>query len=325
MPGTSPDPDPAPGGRSRPSRRAGARGSVRLCTLAGIPVRVHWTFVFVLVLVALSAPGTGIVAVAAGAAWVGVLFGSVVVHEFGHSLLARHRGFTVRDIVLLPIGGMSEIEGLSGGPPADEFWIAVIGPLTSVGLSGVAALIGTFLDARLWPPTLMGGPFVVRVLWMNLLLAAFNMTPAIPLDGGRALRAALVAWRGEPRGTWLAVGIAQAVGYAMIVLGLFYDLWLALIGFFVVVFSRAEERDAEVRRALAGLRVLDLMVHDTTPLAATGGEELDPTDPLYPDAIEALTRTRSDVLAVVHDGRQVGVLRKVDVEAVLRARSTAAR
>jgi Zn-dependent protease len=291
-------------------------------TVAGIPVRLHWSFAFVLVLVALTAPGANAAALLSAAAWVGALFGSVLVHEFGHSLLARHPGFRVRDIVLIPIGGMSEIEGLPGAP-RDEFWIAVSGPLTSVGLAAVAAAIGVATHARLWPPTLMAGPFVVRVLWMNLLLAAFNMTPAIPLDGGRALRAALVARRGEAGATELASSIGQALGYAMIVGGAFYDLWLALIGLFVVVSARAEARDAELRRILAGIRVVDVMVPGATPPGAPATAGLAPSDPLYPDGLEALSRTRSAELPVILDGRQCGVLRKADVELLVRSRSRA--
>jgi Zn-dependent protease len=320
MPDTLPERADKPRRPHRGSgRQASSRGSAHLVTIAGIPIRLHWSFAFVLVLVALTAPGADAAALAWAAGWVGALFGSVVVHEFGHSLLARRRGFVVRDIVLLPIGGVSEIEGFPGSP-ADEFWIAVVGPLTSVAVAGVAAAIGLFTHARLWPPTLMAGPFVARFMWMNLLLAGFNMAPALPLDGGRVLRGALAARRGEPRATALAAAIGQATGYAMIVFGVFYNLWIALIGLFVIVSARGEVRQAEIRQALAGLRVLDVMVHDTTPPAGGATEELSPSDPLYPDALEALTRTRSAALPVVVDGRQVGILRMVDVEALLRAR-----
>ncbi len=294
---------------------------MRLVTIGGIPIRLHWSFAFVVVLVVLAAQGSGPAAIGYAAGWVATLFGSVLVHELGHSLLARRRGFTVRDIVLLPIGGMSEIAELPGAP-ADEFWIALVGPLTSVGVAALCGAIGALLGTPLWPPTLMSGPFVTRVLWMNLLLAGFNMVPALPLDGGRVFRAALSARRGDLRATELAVTAGRAIGAGMLAFGVLYDLWLAVIGLFVILGAGAEARASTLRRALAGLRVADVMVREFPHAPDPAGPEpLGPDDPLYPTAIEALTRAGADELAVVAEGRQIGVLRRVDVEAVIGHRT----
>ena len=94
--------------------------SIRIGRIKGVPIRVHWSFPLLLLLVLVpSSGGESAAAVVAGLAWIAVLFACIVVHELSHCFVARHRGFRVRDIVLLPIGGASEIEGLPG-PPADE-------------------------------------------------------------------------------------------------------------------------------------------------------------------------------------------------------------
>ena len=117
-----------------------------------------------------------------------------MLHELSHSFVARRRGFVVRDIVLLPIGGASEISGLPGAPP-DELAIAIAGPLASVTLALALALIGYMTGAHLWPPTLFSGALLSRLMWVNFLLAGFNLLPAIPMDGGRVLRALLARKR----------------------------------------------------------------------------------------------------------------------------------
>lgn len=298
-------------------------GSLRIGTLWGIPIRVHWSFGLLVALLALSYQGSGGRAVLAALVWLTVLFGSVVVHELAHSAVARHRGIEVRDIVLLPIGGMSEIADISRSA-GDEFWIALVGPLTSFALATAVAVVSALLRAPLWPPTLMAGPFVVRVFWMNVLLGAFNLVPALPLDGGRVLRAALWMRTSEERATETAVAVGRLFGVLMIVLGLFVDLWLALIGLFVVLGAQNEARLSVVRSALAGLTVADVMV--AVPPAASSAEPrpgvrtLSPTDPLFPTALEALSTAHAQVLPVTDHGAVVGVLREKDVEAIIRRR-----
>ena len=264
-----------------------------------MPIRLHWSFPLLLVLVILPTGGkSNARSIAEGLLWIAVLFVCVVVHELSHSLVARRRGFAVRDIVLLPIGGVSEISGLPGAP-ADELAIAMAGPLASVGLGLLIASVAYATGARLWPPGLFAGPLSSRLVWANFLLAGFNLLPAIPMDGGRVLRALLARKRSDLRATLLAAQIGRFMGIAMMLVGLRYDIWLCLIGLFVFVGAIGEKHAATVRAAAGGLRVFDVMVHDPTTLEAS-----------FPLSVVApfLEAQPGRVLPVVDHGRYVGLI-----------------
>jgi Zn-dependent protease len=264
-----------------------------------VPIRLHWSFPLLLVFVA--APAGGKLTAGSfleGLAWIATLFVCIVIHELSHSFVAQRRGFVVRDIVLLPIGGASEISGLPGAP-ADELAIAVAGPLASIALGLVLALIGYLTGAHLWPPTLFAGALTSRLMWLNLLLAAFNLLPAIPMDGGRVLRALLARKRSDLDATVLAVRIGRLMGFAMVLVGFRFDLWLCVIGLFVIVGAGGEQRAAAVRTATGGLKVSDVMVHDPTTLEVS-----------FPLSVVApfLQATPGRVLPVVDRGRYVGLI-----------------
>ena len=144
--------------------------------------------------------GLGVVG---GLAWLAIVFGCIVVHELAHSLVARRRGALVREIVLLPIGGVSRLENLPESP-SDELAIAIVGPAASVALAGAAALAEVALRQPLLPVDLAGGPLLARLVWFNLIIAGFNLLPAFPLDGGRVFRAVLERRYDLERATHLA-------------------------------------------------------------------------------------------------------------------------
>jgi len=225
----------------------------------GIPVRVHWSFAGLIVLVVALTAGSGVATVLAALGWLALLFASVVVHELAHSLVARRRGLAVHDIVLLPIGGVSEIPELTRTSD-DELRIAVAGPAASVGLALVFGILGLTMGAALWPPTLVSGSILVRLAWMNLLLAGFNLVPALPMDGGRVLRAALAKRHGDLWATAVATRVAKILGAGMIVVGVFVDVWLILIGIFVLLGAQGESQVSRTRAVLGDRSVGDLTV-----------------------------------------------------------------
>ena len=140
----------------------------------GVPIRLHWSFPLLLVLLAIPVGGHFLVApFLESLVWIGALFACVVVHELSHCFVARRRGFAVRDVVLLPIGGASQISGLPGAP-ADELAIAVAGPAASLAVGLAMAFLGYLTGAHLWPPTLFVGAIASRLMWANFLLAGFN-------------------------------------------------------------------------------------------------------------------------------------------------------
>jgi len=186
------------------------------------------------------------------------LFASIVLHELGHSLVARKCGISIKQITLFLFGGVAEMEE---EPPSagSELAMAVAGPLTSL-LLAVGLLAARLLLGRLGVPApLLGVASYLAIL--NAALAIFNMLPAFPLDGGRVLRAGLWSWRGDLRwATRIASSIGSGFGMLFIVLAVmaflrgsfFTGLWWFMIGLFMRAASQTSYRQVLVRRVLQG-------------------------------------------------------------------------
>jgi Zn-dependent protease len=245
--------------------------------LFGIPLRIHvsWLIVFGLVSWSLAAgyfpaqlPDLPVwsywtKAIIAAA----MFFASLILHELGHSLVARWHGVGIASITLFVFGGVSEMRE-EPRTPRQEFEIAAIGPAVSFALAGVFAVIG-FLTRG--DGALTGTSVVVRYLAsVNLLLAIFNLLPAFPLDGGRVLRAALWYFKGDlVEATQKAARVSSLLALVLIGLGLlqlfagrFGGVWLALIGWFIRQAGASAATQASLRQVLAGLRVRDVMTPD---------------------------------------------------------------
>jgi Zn-dependent protease len=251
------------------------RQSLRLGTVAGIPVDVHWTVAVVLVIITDSLgasvlpvtlphqPAITYWSVAAAASL--VFLCSLLVHELAHALVARRNGVSVRSITLWMLGGMTELDGEPQSAGAD-LRIALAGPAAS--LAEAAAFGGLALIAGYSGAAPVATAATAWLAVMNGLIAAFNMLPGAPLDGGRVLRAAL--WRRYRDETRAALAAARAgrylgaviiaAGVAELLVWLRLDgIWLVVIGWFLVSAATTEERVAIATSALAGLRVADVM------------------------------------------------------------------
>ncbi|MFJ8962591.1 site-2 protease family protein [Lentzea sp. NPDC102401] len=251
--------------------------SIPLGRVHGIPVGAHWsTLVAVIVIgqvVAVSvlpqaAPGhSPLVYWTAGVLAALAFLASLLVHEFAHALTAQRFDVGVRRIDLWMLGGVSQLSS-SPGTPRAEFLISVAGPGASVGVGALTYGLGTALAA--WgAPALVVSP----VLWLaitNGVLAAFNLVPAAPLDGGRVLAAA-VWWRtgDERRGTKAAAVAGRAFGAALAAFGLMEvfagvvaGLWLVLMGAYLVVSSTAEQSANEALHRLGTTLARDVMTPD---------------------------------------------------------------
>jgi Zn-dependent protease/CBS domain-containing protein len=261
-----------------PSSRAPDEGlfhaSIPLGRVAGVELGANWSWLLILGLMVWSLgavvfpeqnPGLSDAAYAAMAGVAALLFfGCLLAHELGHALQAQREGMEIEGITLWVFGGVARFRGMfpSAG---SEFRIAIAGPLVSlvlgVTLTGVAALLPL--------PAAVDGV----ATWLgriNLILLAFNMLPALPLDGGRVLRSLLWRRSGDfSRATRTAGALGTAFGQVMIALGLVSflfggagGLWLAFIGWFLTRAAGAESRLAEMRTVLAGMEVRDAMVRD---------------------------------------------------------------
>jgi Zn-dependent protease len=213
----------------------------------GIPLRLHWTFFLLIPFVVLVDSGAGTHTVLAGLLWIVALFSFVVAHEVAHCIVARRRGAGVLGIVLFPLGGLSQLEAMPNAPD-DELAVAIAGPMFSLAIGVLLLATGLLLGADVWPPTLFAGGWWARLGWLNLLLGAFNMLPALPMDGGRVLRASLARHRSSLEATEVAGRVARYLGVTMIVIGLLYDVWFCLIGMFVLLGANAEVEAARLPR-----------------------------------------------------------------------------
>lgn len=278
-----------------PARR---RWSFPIGRILGIEIRVHVTFFFLVALfvaAGLAPQGPGLLD---ALGWLVLIFASVVFHELAHCVVGRRRGAVVHEIDLLPIGGVSRLEHLPE-TPADELAMAIAGPASSVVLGLAAAAAALAVSQTLIPIDLASGPVLPRLAWLNLLLAAFNMLPAFPLDGGRVLRALLARRLDLERATHVAATTGRWLAAALIALGVFVDPWLVLIGVFVYLGADIEERATLVHLRLTGHRVRDAMLRAPTVVDAA----------MPISELRRLVRCDEQrAFPVVRDGRLVGLV-----------------
>ncbi|MBI4571903.1 MAG: site-2 protease family protein [candidate division NC10 bacterium] len=257
------------------------RGTVRIGTLAGIPLELHFTWAIIFALLSWSL-ATGYFPQAVpdlptGSYWSkGVLaalllFASILAHELGHALVARREGVQTRRIVLFAFGGVAELKAEPPGPGA-EFRIAVAGPVVSIGLVVFFGILTGALAVR------PGAAAVAAYLAMlNGIVVLFNLIPAFPLDGGRILRAALWRFWGDlPRATRAAAGAGRFFAYFLIVTGIFGmlaghaagALWRVFIGLFLLMAAQSAAASVWLKDALSGLHVRDLMTAEPVAVPA---------------------------------------------------------
>jgi Zn-dependent protease/CBS domain-containing protein len=298
-----PTPSPQPVPAVQPSR-----WSWRLGKLFGIDVRVHATFLVLLAWVAIShlVQGQGVLTAASGVAYVLAVFAIVVMHELAHALTAKRFGIATRDILLLPIGGISRLERMPTRP-YQELLVTVAGPAVNVALALLLFLtlvaMGTAGDAL--DLSLVGGPFLAKLMWTNVALALFNLLPAFPMDGGRVLRALLaMGHRDYARATDIAAIVGQAMALVFGLVGLFTNPFLVFIAFFVWIGAHEEARLTHVRASLAGVPVSRAML--------TGMMVVPPGVPVA-DVVQSMLGSFQDEVPVVAGTRLVGVVAREDV------------
>lgn len=241
---------------------------IKLMTVRGIEVRLNWSLFLIIGLITFSLAtglypevmqgwGAGAIIFAALISAVG-LFASVLLHELAHSLLAQRFGMKVEEIVLHLFGGVSNLKE-DPKTARQEFWIAVIGPLTSLGLGGLLLLL-SFVAGE---PNPAIGAILTYLGLMNLMLGFFNLLPAFPLDGGRVLRSLIWGATKSPlKATRIAAGSGRVIGWLFIFLGILAllnggltGLWLGLIGWFINSAARASYMQAVMQYGLKDAKV----------------------------------------------------------------------
>ncbi len=221
------------------------KGKFRVGSVSGIGIHLHWTLaiLFVWLFGVYMWRGASPGAALTGVGLVAALFGCVVLHELGHSLTAKRFGIQTRDITLYPFGGIAMLAGRQM-KPVDELWVALAGPAVNVVIAAVLFVVSNVLEApRAFEMILLPGGFVATLMWMNLALAAFNMIPAFPMDGGRVLRAGLATRIRYDRATQIAVFFGVAIAAVFVIVGLvIFNPVLMFIGVFVFLGASQESR-----------------------------------------------------------------------------------
>jgi Zn-dependent protease len=305
----------------RPKGTIMKSGSFKVGRAFGIDVKVHWTFLLLLLFFAgygYARSGSLFGALLATGLVV-VLFVFVVLHEYGHSLVAQRLGIEIHDITLLPIGGLARMSAIPE-KPSDEVKIAIAGPLVNVVLAAILyglAYLG-FGSAGLRVPDLAAsgislGGILSYLAFINVILAGFNFIPAFPMDGGRVLRGLLATRMGAVRATEVAAVVGQGFAFVFFFYGLLSgNIVLVLIAAFVFFGAGAEAQIVRQRELMRGLSVRDVMAAkqhtETVTSYHTFGQVLDAVIHGYQEDFPVVDEagnlagmlTRREILAAAH-------------------------
>jgi Zn-dependent protease len=304
-------------------------GSWRIGTITGIGIYLHWTFLILLGWIGVSyvLRGDDLGDALHGIILIVALFGVVVLHELGHALAARRYGIPTKDITLLPIGGVARLERMPE-EPREELVVALAGPAVNVVLAivcvvaimvfgGVPAVavsvkaglteLGVLMANQQQLQVLNEFPlldFLANMLIVNVMLVAFNLLPAFPMDGGRVLRAILAMNMDYVSATQTAATVGKGMAVLFGFWGLFHNPFLMFIALFVWLGAASEASMVQVKSGLQGIPVAQAMVSEFRTLA--------PHDPLAEAARHIIAGFQHD-FPVEEGGRVVGVLTKTDL------------
>jgi len=290
--------------------------SFRIARIAKIEVKLHFSFGLVLLLGAWQWGRVhGLRGAAFGVLLMVLLFVCVTLHELAHSLVARSFQLPADEIVLYPFGGAAQVEG-DAPKPIQELLVAIAGPAMNVMIAAVLLLL---TSARLEWTRMTTGEHITRaalarpstttlLVWLlsaNAMMAVFNMLPALPLDGGRVLRAALVPRLGARTATRIAAGLGQVLSIVVGIWALTVDNYgLALTALVIFLGATGEQKEPVRRSVLSTLRVGDVFNRNAITLV--------PRDPVTRVIDHILTSYQPD-FAVIERGKLIGVVTRKQV------------
>jgi Zn-dependent protease len=247
----------------------------------GVRIQIHWTFFLLILWIILSElqRGGNKQSAMISVGFILSVFACVILHEMGHILTARKFGIDTKKITLLPIGGVASLEKIPENP-RQELLVALAGPAVNVA---IVIILYPFVPSNIMfkqqdLSSIAGGEiFLASLLSVNMALVIFNLIPAFPMDGGRALRAIMAMRMDRVKATRIASNIGQIIAVFFVFLGLFYNPFLSLIGVFIFFGAFAENLTVQHLEFLRGRTVREAMMTDFTTLspANTTGEGID--------------------------------------------------
>lgn len=284
--------------------------SMSIAKIGGTTIRIHLTFVMLVIGIGIADYiREGRAAAVNDVTFILLLFLCVLVHELGHVTAARCFGIATRDITLLPIGGVARLER-DPENATHELIVTLAGPAVSLAIAAILFLMHGTVEMELLRRTEETGGLVGRLAGANLFLALFNLLPAFPLDGGRAFRAALTYERGHDRATEIATQVSQTLALGLVVIGLFTNVTLTVIGIIVYLAAFLEMGQVKMHAASGRLLAGDAVTRQFSRLLADASIE---------QAREVLVRTRQHEFPVVaSDGTMLGMVTESDLTRALR-------
>ncbi len=240
------------------------RWSLNIGRIFGIRFRIHVTFFLLLLFIFASVLNeSGMDKAILATLFICAVFACVLIHEIGHSLIGRRFGKEAKSITLLPIGGVAAMEEMPD-KPLQEVAMAIVGPFINLVIAAVIYLfVGRWTGIgmpNLSPDSVR--TFFAGLIGINIMLAIFNMIPAFPMDGGRVLRGLLATKMNYVRATSMAVLIGQGIATFFIFFGIFFNWWLAIIGFFLYMGAGAEKQQVILKSILHKVPVSQAMTTD---------------------------------------------------------------
>ncbi len=301
--------------------------SIQIGTIMGIPIKLHITFLLILpifgYLFATNDPKYGGFAdiepawfrYALGLSVAIFLFTCVLLHELGHSYVAKKHGTKIQGITLFLFGGVSSLEDIPRNPKV-EFRMALAGPSVSLLIGSILIIIYELLKIDIS----MDNPYL-RLIWLigyiNIILFIFNLLPAFPMDGGRVLRSALAGRMPYIEATELAANIGKGIAIIMGFLGFLWfsagGLWFMLIAFFIYIGASEEEKSTEISVTLEGVRIRDIMTSDIKTVAPDMSVE---------ELVDLMFRFKHMGYPVVEGTQIIGIVTFTDVQRVPREERT---
>ena len=241
------------------------KGSIQIAKFAGIPVKVHWSFLLLLIWVIFEGRRSGMNW--EGVGWFGLLiitlFACVVLHEYGHALSAKRYGVETKDIILSPVGGIARLNGLPE-KPIHEFVVAIAGPMVNIGIACILGGVGwmsSSLHMMQGSRIIFGQPenFLSLLFGLNIFLAVFNLIPAFPMDGGRIFRSLLSIKLGRLKATRIASLFGQTIAVGFLILAYYENPMFAIIGIFVFYMATQEYQMVKYEDTLKTNLVAEIM------------------------------------------------------------------
>lgn len=247
------------------------KNSLYIGQVAGIRIYIHWTFLILIGWIVFSnlSRGLGTNEIIWSVLFILTIFGCVTLHELGHALAAKRFHIKTRDITLLPIGGVAQMESIPE-KPKEELIVALAGPAVNLVIFLVLYLVIPRPSAAEMEQLASIGPdnFLFALMFVNMWLALFNLIPAFPMDGGRVFRALLAFRMNRNRATRIAAGLGQMLAIGFVFLGFYYNPFLIFIGLFIFLGAQAEAQHTETQSLLRGFTVRDALLKEVPGIEA---------------------------------------------------------